>query len=173
MPTPIKVPGTVRAAAPAQAQYSPAHNSAAGYPSYRHRPRSCTVSITTDDRRQRLNAVESWIWKAGKSSQTMSEPVFQIEEVNDPIEVARCKAQDERARRNSDWLQSHWADLLPQARGKFVAVAGQEAFIAATPEEAWAMARAAHPEDDGALSQYVFPGQGPRIYENRWRMASV
>jgi hypothetical protein len=103
----------------------------------------------------------------------MSEPVFQIEEVNDPVEVARCKAQDERARRNSDWLQSHWADLLPQARGKFVAVAGLEAFIANTPEEAWAMARAAHPEDDGALGQYVFPGQGPRIYENLWRVAGM
>jgi hypothetical protein len=103
----------------------------------------------------------------------MSEPVFQIEEVNDPVEVARCKAQDERARRNIDWLQSHWADLLPEARGKFVAVAGQEAFIAGTPEEAWAMARAAHPEDNGALSQYVFPGEGPRIYENSHAMTAV
>ncbi|MGZ3397420.1 MAG: hypothetical protein ACXVB2_25215 [Isosphaeraceae bacterium] len=52
----------------------------------------------------------------------MKEPVFQIEEINDPVEVARCTAQDERGRRNSDWLQAHWADLLPQARGKFVAV---------------------------------------------------
>jgi len=101
----------------------------------------------------------------------MREPVFQIEVVNDPVEVARCKAQDERARRNSDWLQSHWANLLPQTQGKFVAVAGLEAFIANTPEEAWAMARAAHPEDDGALGQYVFSGPGPRIYENRWRVA--
>ena len=30
----------------------------------------------------------------------MTELVFQIEEVNDPFEVAQCKAQDERARRN-------------------------------------------------------------------------
>ncbi len=103
----------------------------------------------------------------------MREPVFQIEEVNDPVEVARCMAQDERGRRNSDWLQAHWADLLPEARGKFVAVAGQEAFIADTHEEAWAMARKAHPEDDGALSQYVFPGKGPRIYACRWRVAGL
>ena len=75
----------------------------------------------------------------------MREPVFQIEEVNDPVEIARCEAQDERARRNSDWLRSQWADLLPQARGKFVAVPGQQAFIADTPEGAWAMARAAYP----------------------------
>ena len=26
----------------------------------------------------------------------MKEPIFQIEEINDPVEVARCKAQDER-----------------------------------------------------------------------------
>ena len=103
----------------------------------------------------------------------MKEPIFQIEEINDPVEVARCKAQDERGRRNSDWLQAHWPDLLPQARGKFVAVAGQEAFIADTHEEAWARARKAHPEDDGALSQYVFPGKGPRIYACRWRMAGL
>ena len=56
----------------------------------------------------------------------MREPVFQIEEINDPVEGARCKAQDERGRRNSDWLQAHWADLLPQAQGKFVAIASQE-----------------------------------------------
>jgi len=69
---------------------------------------------------------------AGNARGTMREPVFEIEEINDPVEVARCKAQDERGRRNSDWLQAHWADLLPQSRGKFVAVADQEAFIAGT-----------------------------------------
>src|SRR5271165_7088349 len=98
----------------------------------------------------------------------MKEPVFQIEEVNDPVEVARCKAQDERGRRNSDWLQAHWADLLPQARGKFVAVAEQEAFIARTAEEAWAWAARIHPDDNGALVRYVRIGKGPRIYANCW-----
>ena len=53
-------------------------------------------------------------------------------------------------------------------RGKFVAVAGQEAFIADTPEEAWAWAAKTHPEDDGALIRHVRVGQGPRIYANRW-----
>jgi len=94
----------------------------------------------------------------------MRQPPFEIEEVSDPVEVARCKAQDELARRNSHWLQSHWADLLPQARGKFVPVAGQEAFIGDTPEEAWAWAAKNHPEDNGALVRYVRVGQGPRIY---------
>jgi hypothetical protein len=87
-----------------------------------------------------------------------------MEEVTDPAVVARNRAQYERARRNSDWLESHWADLLPQARGKHLVVAGQEGFIANTVEEAWAMARAAHPDDDGAIGQYVFPNTRPRIY---------
>jgi hypothetical protein len=92
---------------------------------------------------------------------------FTIEEVTDPAEIARCLAQHEKGKRNSDWLQAHWSDLLPQARGKFVAVAGQEAFIADTSAEAWAWADRVHPEDNGAFVQYVRPEQGPRIYAHR------
>jgi hypothetical protein len=99
--------------------------------------------------------------------QSTIEPQLTMEEVNDPAEMARCRDQDARAKRNSDWLQAHWTVLLPQARGKFVAVAGQEAFIADSAGEAWRMARAAHPEDHGVISQYVFPGRGPRIYAHR------
>ncbi len=100
----------------------------------------------------------------------MSEPKFILEEVTDPVEIARSRAQHERAKRNSDWLQEHWAYVLPQARGKFLAVAGQESFIAETGKEAWAWADAAHPEDDGALVQYVRSERGPRIYGSslRW-----
>ena len=89
----------------------------------------------------------------------------------DPEELALSHAILQRAKLNSDWLQSHWADILPQARGKFVAVAGQEAFIADTHAEARARARAAHPDDDGAISQYVRSSRGPRIYADRRRMA--
>jgi hypothetical protein len=101
------------------------------------------------------------------------EPMFIVDEVTDPLELARRHAQDERAQANSDWLQAHWRELLPRARGKFLAVAGQEAFLGDTPEEAWMRARAAHPEDDGAISQYVPAGQGPRIYACRRRVAAV
>jgi hypothetical protein len=96
----------------------------------------------------------------------MSRGRFAIEEVSDPAEIARFQAQREQARRNSDWLQAHWADVLPRARGRFLAVAGQEAFVAESLDEAWALAQAAHPEDDGALLQYVRPERGPRIYAN-------
>ena len=60
----------------------------------------------------------------------MSEPLYIIEEVSDAHETARVQAQDARHRLNNAWLQTHWDEVLPQARGKFLAVAGQEAFIA-------------------------------------------
>jgi hypothetical protein len=88
-----------------------------------------------------------------------------VEETSDAKASDRFRARDEQARGNSAWLQAHWPDLLPQARGKFLVVAGQEAFVAQTMEAAWA--RAAHPEDEGALGQYVRPEKGPRVYANR------
>ncbi len=97
----------------------------------------------------------------------MIEPKLLVEEVYDPAEIARCRAQDEQHRRNSAWLQSHWSTLLPQARGKFVAVAGQEALVADSAQEAWSWAAREHPEDRGAIVRYVPTRVGPRIYENR------
>lgn len=104
---------------------------------------------------------------------SMREPQFVIEEVSDPAEIARHQAQMEQFTRNSEWLAAHWADVLPQARGKFVAVAAQEVFVADTIEEGWAWTEAKHPEDQGALVQYVIPGQGPRIYANLGQLAAV
>lgn len=97
----------------------------------------------------------------------MTKPQFMIEDVTDPTEVARFRVREQHARRNSEWLQAHWNDILPQARGKFLAVAGQEAFIADSPDEAWAIAEAAHPEDQGVFVQYVRFEFGPRIYAHR------
>jgi hypothetical protein len=95
--------------------------------------------------------------------------VFEIE--TDPDELAEIHEIDRQAKLNSDWLEAHWADILPQARGKFLAVAGQEAFIADTHEEAWTRAKAAHPEDRGAISQHVRASRGPRIYAHHWQVA--
>ena len=97
----------------------------------------------------------------------MNEAKLSVENITDPVRVARARAQIERGKRNADWLQTHWGDLLPAARGKFVAVAGQEAFIAATPELAWNWAKITHPEDDRALVQYVRKDTNPRIYGHR------
>jgi hypothetical protein len=82
-------------------------------------------------------------------------------------EAEVLRARRERSRRNSQWLQTHWDQLLPQALGKFVAVAGEEAFIADTPQQAWAWVREKHSEDDTATVQYVDPRPGPKIYANR------
>jgi len=89
---------------------------------------------------------------------------LRIEEISDPAEITRCRAQHERAQRNTQWLEAHWADLLPQARGKFLAVAGQEGFLADTAGAAWGWVGARHPDDDGAIVRYVRPQPGPRIY---------
>jgi hypothetical protein len=97
----------------------------------------------------------------------MADRDFVIEEVSDLDEIRRSQAQDERHRRNSAWLQAHWGEVLPQARGKFVAVAGQEAFIAETPVEAWTWVAATHPEDNGAIVRYVRTQIGPRLYVDR------
>ncbi len=82
----------------------------------------------------------------------------------DPVDCESFNRQHDQAVCNSLWLSSHWPDLLPAALGKFVAVAGQEAFIADTSEEACARAEAAHPDDKGLLIKYVSPAKGPRIY---------
>ena len=90
-----------------------------------------------------------------------------IENISDSDVISRARIQDERHRRNSSWLQRHWSDMLPQARGKFVAVAGEEAYIAASPAEAWDWVKREHPEDNGAIVRYVRTELGPRLYANR------
>jgi len=91
-----------------------------------------------------------------------------IEEINDdPATTARLRAAHEQAIRNSRWLESHGAELLPRALGKFIAVAGQEAFIADSAEQAWTWARSVHPDDCGAFVEYVIPTPGPRLYSDR------
>jgi hypothetical protein len=97
----------------------------------------------------------------------VSENGFIIEAVDDPVHAGPIRNQIERGRRNMEWLSAHWALVLPQARGRFVAVAGQEAHLADSAEEAWAWSKSAHPEDDGAIVQYVRRDQGPRIYAHR------
>ena len=93
-----------------------------------------------------------------------------LEEVNDPAEAARHRAHLEAFRRNSDWLENHWADLLPQVRGKHLAIAAQEAFIADSPDDAWAWIKSKHPDDIGSFVRYVIPEKGRRIYARRWQM---
>ncbi|HEV3003394.1 MAG TPA: hypothetical protein VGX78_02990 [Pirellulales bacterium] len=91
---------------------------------------------------------------------------LEIEEIREPDLFSQRVRQGARAKLNRDWLSAHWTDVLPAARGRFLAVAGQEAFIADTARQAWDLAGAAHPEDDGAICQYIYREVGPRIYGN-------
>jgi hypothetical protein len=78
-----------------------------------------------------------------------------MEEMTDPTEVARARAQDERFLRNSAWLQARIPEVYARHRGKCICVSGEDLFVADTPQAVLAMARAAHPEDDGRLLRYI------------------
>jgi hypothetical protein len=91
-------------------------------------------------------------------------------EVTDSEENAKIEAQRERFRKNSDWLQAHIPQVYAQHRGKFICVAGQELFVADTAPEVVAMARKAHPEDDGLLLRYIPREKMERIYAHTWAL---
>ena len=89
-----------------------------------------------------------------------------MEEVTDPEELAKARAQDERFDRNSAWLQAHIREVYSHYRGKCICVAGGELFVADTPEQVIAIAAAAHPEDDGRLIRCIPKEKMARIYAN-------
>lgn len=91
-----------------------------------------------------------------------------MEEINDPAELARFSDQWSQAERNSAWLQAHAHEIYSQHRGKFIAIAGEELFVGDTPAEAHNLAKAAHPEDQGSISRYIYPKKMARIYANQW-----
>lgn len=84
--------------------------------------------------------------------------------VTDPEEIARANASRAQFDRNSAWLQARVPEIYNQHRGKCVCVAGEELFVADTPEEVMAKANAAHPDDDGVLFRYIPLRKTARIY---------
>jgi hypothetical protein len=93
-------------------------------------------------------------------------PPIIIEEVTDPVELAKARVQWERFDRNTAWLQAHASEIYPNHRGKCICIAGEELFVADTPEEVLALAKAAHPEDDGFFLHYIPREKVARIYAN-------
>ena len=87
-----------------------------------------------------------------------------MEEVLDPKELAKARVQDERYKRNFTWFQAHAAEIFTRYRGKCICIAGEELFVADTPEEAMAQAMAAHPNDDGSFMHYIPKQKVARIY---------
>jgi len=96
-----------------------------------------------------------------------------VSAVTDPVELAKTRARNQRADRNSAWLQAHVPAIYANHRGQCICVAGEELFVAGTPEEAVALARAAHPEDDGCLLRYIPKEKLERIYVTPRLLASL
>src|SRR5215467_6929636 len=96
-----------------------------------------------------------------------------MEEVTDPEELVKARAQRERFDRNSAWLQAHIAELYARHRGKCICIGGEELFVADTPEEALAMAVSAHPNDDGRFTRLIPQENIARIYADQWHVARM
>jgi hypothetical protein len=101
------------------------------------------------------------------------QPGIEIEEVTDATELAKAHEQDERFERNWTWFVAHAAEIYARHRGQCVCVAGQELFVADAPEAVLALARAAHPEDDGRFTRYIPREKAYRIYAHHRGVAPV
>ena len=99
-------------------------------------------------------------------------PSVVMEDVTDPLELARARAQDERFNRNWAWFEGHAAEWYARHRGKCLCISGQELFVGDTTEEVLALASAAHPEDDGRFARYIPRDKMARVYAHQGRVAS-
>ena len=95
---------------------------------------------------------------------TMKQPPIIMEEVTDPVELQKAREQDERFERNWAWFEAHAAEIYAQHRGKCICIAGEELFVADTPEEALALAVSAHPNDDSRFTRLIPQEKIARIY---------
>ncbi len=86
-----------------------------------------------------------------------------MEEVKDPKELAAARSQRERFDRNTAWLQANLVKVYSKHRGRVICVAGEELFVGDPATEAIALARAAHPDDDGFFTRYIPKERLPRI----------
>lgn len=89
-----------------------------------------------------------------------------MEEVTDPEQLGKARAQRERFDRNAAWLHAHASEVYTRHRGKCICIAGEELFVADTPEAALALGATAHPDDDGSFVHYVPREKLARIYAN-------
>jgi hypothetical protein len=104
---------------------------------------------------------------------TIKQPQIVMEEVSDPVALAQARAQDARFARNWAWFEAHAAEIYAAYRGQCICVAGEELFVADTPEEALSLATAAHPHDDGRFTRLIPLKRMPRIYAHQWYVARM
>lgn len=86
-----------------------------------------------------------------------------MEEVRDPETLLAARAQRVRFDRNTTWLQANLVDVYSKHRGRVICVAGEELFVGDTATEAIALAKSAHPDDDGFFTRYIPKERLPRI----------
>jgi hypothetical protein len=98
---------------------------------------------------------------------------IEMSEITDPALLSQARKRWQQAERNSAWLQAHVPEIYARHRGKCICVAGEELFVANDAREATALARAAHPEDEGALLRYIPKEKMERIYFAAGILASV
>ena len=103
----------------------------------------------------------------------MTDPPIIMEEVTDPVELQKARVQDERFARNWAWFEAHTAEIYAAHRGKCVCIAGEELFVADTPEEVLTVAIAAHPDDDGRFTRLIPHERMARISADQWHVAYV
>lgn len=87
-----------------------------------------------------------------------------MEEVTNSDELAKAQAQRAQYDRNWAWFKPQATEIYERFRGQCVVIAGQETFAAETPSEAWGLAKAAHPDDEGRFIIYVPRERMARIY---------
>lgn len=87
-----------------------------------------------------------------------------VEVVTDEVELAKARHRREQFKQNAAWLEAHARQIYSQHRGKCICVAGEEMFVADSPEAVYAMAHEAHPDDEGFLLRYIPIKKVPRIY---------
>jgi len=86
-------------------------------------------------------------------------------EVTDPAELAAADIRRAHFDRNSAWLQAHIKEVCTDdRRGKFLCIAGEEAFVGDSVEDVVARARSAHPDDQGWFTRYIPREKVPRVY---------
>ena len=94
-------------------------------------------------------------------------PPIVMEEITDPAEIAAARRRREQFDRNWNWFTERAQEIYRTHRGKILCVAGQELFVADTPEEVLALARAAHPNDEGMFTRIIPRERMDRIYAHQ------
>ncbi|MEX2214057.1 MAG: hypothetical protein WD768_08020 [Phycisphaeraceae bacterium] len=82
------------------------------------------------------------------------EPIV-ITEVTDPEEIRQADELRAAYDRNREWYHSHQREIVDQHKGKYVAVANEKLFVAATTEELFALIDTTFPRATGIYSTYV------------------